>query len=63
MIVMAIDMTLNKPTKLYYYDDLSLEHYTTTVVDVEKKWRKVPLCDPVIANYDKYKVEPVRCRK
>jgi hypothetical protein len=32
---------------LYYYDDLSLEMYTTTVIDVSKNTRKNHKADPL----------------
>ena len=36
-----------KKMPLYYYDDLSLEHYTTTIKDVDKKTKKTHTIEPL----------------
>jgi hypothetical protein len=55
-IVEVIGKTLHKPVKIYYYDDLALDQYTTTIVDVEKKTRKEPKCEPILVDSDSLKV-------
>lgn len=50
VIVAAISRVLHEPTKIYYYDDLSLEQFTTTIVDIDKKIRKTPKCAPVMVD-------------
>ena len=41
---------------LYYYDDLSLESYTTTVDDVEKKIKKKHVSEPLYLDAETLKV-------
>jgi len=36
-----------KKMPLYYYDDLSLEQYTTTINDVSKKTKKLHTIEPL----------------
>lgn len=55
-IVEAIGKTLHKKVKIYYYDDLALDQYTTTIIDIENKTRKEPKCDPVLVDMDALKV-------
>jgi hypothetical protein len=38
--VEAIGKSLQKQVKIYYYDDLALDQYTTTIIDLENKCRK-----------------------
>lgn len=56
IIVDAISKALLRKTKIYYYDDLALDQYTTTIVDIEKKCRKEPKCEPVLADSESLKV-------
>jgi hypothetical protein len=46
----------NKKMPLYYYDDLSLESYTTTVDDVEKKIKKKHVSEPLYLDAETLKV-------
>ncbi len=55
-IVEAIGKALHKQLKIYYYDDLALDQYTTTIVDIENKTRKEHKCDPVLVDSDALKV-------
>ena len=40
---------------LYYYDDLSLEQYTTTIDDVDKHKKKVHTIDPLFLDAESMK--------
>jgi hypothetical protein len=63
VIVTAISKALHQPTQVFYYDDLSLEQFTTTVVDIDKKVRKTSRCVPVLLDEEKLKVYVRRFRK
>lgn len=54
--VEAIGKSLHEKVKIYYYDDLALDQYTTTIIDIENKSRKEPKCDPVLVDSDALKV-------
>lgn len=41
---------------LYYYDDLTLEKYTTTAEDVELKKKKIHTIQPVYIDEETFKV-------
>lgn len=41
--------------QLYYYDDLSLESYTTTIDDVNKKSKKVHTIEPLYLDAESIK--------
>lgn len=55
-IVEAIGKAIQKQVKIYYYDDLALDQYTTTIIDIENKCRKEPKCDPILVDIDTLKV-------
>jgi hypothetical protein len=40
---------------LYYYDDLSLEQYTTTISDVDKQKKKLHTIDPLYLDSESIK--------
>lgn len=40
---------------LYYYDDLSLEQYTTTISDVDKQKKKLHTIDPLYLDLESIK--------
>jgi hypothetical protein len=44
-----------KKMALYYYDDLSLEQYTTTIDDVDKNKKKVHTIDPLYLDAESIK--------
>ena len=44
------------PVKLYWYDDLSLEQYTTTIIDLKNQKRKLHKAEPQIADEEYLKV-------
>ena len=44
-----------KKMALYYYDDLSLEQYTTTINDVDKNKKKVHTIDPLYLDAESIK--------
>ena len=62
-IVEAIGKGIEKHVKMYYYDDLALDQYTTTIIDIENKCRKEAKCDPILVDIDTLKVIPSSCRK
>lgn len=41
---------------LYYYDDLTLESYTTTIDDVDKNVKKKHIIDPLYLDAESMKV-------
>jgi hypothetical protein len=55
-IVEVIGKSLGKPVKIYFYDDLALDQYTTTIIDIEKKRRKQHKCEPTIVDYESVQV-------
>lgn len=46
----------NKKMPLYYYDDLTLEIYTTTITDLDKNKRKEHVSEPVYLDSESMKV-------
>ena len=44
-----------KKMALYYYDDLSLEQFTTTIDDVDKNMKKVHTIDPLFLDAESMK--------
>lgn len=44
-----------KKMALYYYDDLSLEQYTTTISDVDKQKKKLHTIDPLYLDSESIK--------
>jgi hypothetical protein len=45
----------NKKMKMYYYDDLTLEAFTTTIVDLEKAKRKNQTSEPLYLDAESMK--------
>lgn len=44
---------------LYYYDDLTLENFTTTVDDVEKNIKKIHNAEPLYLDAESMKVKTI----
>lgn len=62
-VVVAIGKATHKPVKIYWYDDLTLHQYTTTIIDLKNQTRKPHKVEPMIVDEKYLKVVSVVCRK
>ena len=61
--MIAVSKITKKGVKFYWYDDLALEQYTTTVNDLKMQKRKPHKTEPIIVDEEYLKVSITRYRK
>lgn len=49
-MIVAYGKATHKQVKLYWYDDLALDQYTTTIIDLDNKRRKEHKTEPVLVD-------------
>lgn len=62
-IVISVAKITKKPVKLYWYDDLALEQYTTTIIDLKAQKRKPHKTEPILVDEEYLKVHNDLSRK
>lgn len=62
-IVISVSKITKKAVKLYWYDDLALEQYTTTIIDLKTQKRKPHKVEPILVDEEYLKVSKDLSRK